>query len=125
MLMSSRQASVGLLGILVIVETTTVDAKMVAHRADVNAGREFALQACTGCHIVAVDQKFAPLLTGAPSFKEIANRPNVSVSSLRHAISAMPQVPSRGRMANPLLSDNDLADVVAFIMTFRESDARR
>jgi len=31
-----------------------------------DAGREFALVACTACHVVAANQQFAPLLTGAP-----------------------------------------------------------
>jgi mono/diheme cytochrome c family protein len=119
----SGRASLSLLAILIL--TAPAAAKTLGPRADVNAGREFALQACTGCHIVAAHQEFAPLLTGAPTFEEIANRSNVSTASLRRAISAMPQVPSRGRMANPLLTDNDLADVAAYIMTLRESNARR
>jgi mono/diheme cytochrome c family protein len=84
-----------------------------------------ALEACTGCHVVAADQPFPPLLKGAPDFQEIANRPNVTAASLRRTIAALPQVPRRGHMANPHLTDDQLADVAAFIMTLREHRARQ
>ncbi len=100
-------------------------AQSAADRANTTAGREFALGVCTGCHVVAVDQPFAPLISGAPSFKEIANRPNVSATSLRHIISTLPQAPSHGRMANPLINEHELADVVAYIMTLRERGENR
>jgi mono/diheme cytochrome c family protein len=78
-----------------------------------------ALQACTGCHVVSVDQRFAPLLPGALDFREIANRPNVTAASLRRTIAALPLVPRKGRMANPHLTDDELVDVAAYIMTLR------
>jgi mono/diheme cytochrome c family protein len=84
-----------------------------------------ALQACTGCHVVSVDQPFAPLLKGAPDFQKIANRPNVTAESLRRTIAALPLVPRKGRMANPHLTDNELADVAAYIMTLREHRANQ
>ena len=59
-------------------------------------------------------------MTGVPGFREIANRPNVTAASLRRTIAALPQVPRNGRMANPLLTNDQLADVAAYIMTLRE-----
>lgn len=100
-------------------------AKKPAERGNADAGRDLALQACTGCHIVSDDQPFAPLLKGAPDFRDIANRPNVTAASLRRTIAALPQVPRRGQMANPLLTDADLADVAAYIMTLRERRANQ
>jgi mono/diheme cytochrome c family protein len=91
---------------------------------DANAGRDLALEACTGCHVVSNNQRFAPLLKGAPDFREIANRPNLTAASLRRTIAALPQVPRKERMANPQLTDHQLADVTAYIMTLREQRGR-
>jgi mono/diheme cytochrome c family protein len=117
--------TVGLLVSLAALGAGNATAQSAADRANAAAGREFALGVCTGCHVVAVDQPFAPLIGGAPSFKEIANRPNVSAASLRRTISTLPQVPSHGRMANPLINEHELADTVAYIMTLRERAENR
>jgi mono/diheme cytochrome c family protein len=100
--------------------TATANCKEPADRGNADAGRELALEACTGCHVVSDDQRFPPLLKGAPGLREIANRPNVTAASLRRAIATLPQVPRNGRMANPLLTDGQLADVAAYMMTLRE-----
>jgi mono/diheme cytochrome c family protein len=99
------------------------NAQKPADRGDADAGRDLAEQACTGCHIVSADQPFPPLLKGAPDIREIANRPNVTAASLRRTIAALPLVPRKGRMANPHLTDDQLADVAAYIMTLREQRA--
>jgi mono/diheme cytochrome c family protein len=41
---------------------------------------------------------------------------------LRRTIAALPQVPPKGRMANPALTDNQLADVAAYIMTMQATN---
>jgi mono/diheme cytochrome c family protein len=105
---------------LIAILASTANGKEPADRGDADAGRKLALDACTGCHLVSDDQRFAPLLKGAPSFRGIANRPNVTAASLRRTIAALPQVPRNGRMANPLLTHDQLADVAAYIMTLRE-----
>jgi mono/diheme cytochrome c family protein len=99
--------------------------KKPAERGNADAGRDLALEACTGCHVVSDNQPFAPLLKGAPDFRDVANRPNVTAASLRRKISALPPVPRRGEMANPLLTDAELADVTAYIMTLRERRANQ
>jgi mono/diheme cytochrome c family protein len=118
-------ATFGLLVSLAAIGAGSTSAQGQADRANATAGHEFALGVCTGCHVVAADQPFAPLISGAPSFKEIANRPNVSAASLRRTISTLPQVPSHGRMANPLINEHELADTVAYIMTLREHAENR
>ena len=102
-----------------------VNAKKPGDRGDADAGRDLAVEACTGCHIVSVDQPFAPLIKGSPDFREIANRPNVTAASLRRTIAAMPVVPRKGGMANPHLTDDQVADVAAYIMTLRERRANQ
>jgi mono/diheme cytochrome c family protein len=109
---------------LIAILAGTASGKEPANRGNANAGRELALDACNGCHIVSDDQRFPPLLKGAPGFREIANRPKVTAASLRRTIAALPQVPRNGRMANPLLTDEQLADVAAYIMTLREDHTK-
>ena len=110
---------------LLAIGADSANAKKPADRGDADAGRDLAEQACTGCHVVSADQPFAPLLKGPPDFREIANRPNVTVASLRRTIAALPLVPRKGGMANPHLTDDQLADVAAYIMTLREHRANQ
>ena len=118
-----------LMGVLFIsllaIAADTANAKKPADRGDADAGRDLAVVACTGCHIVSADQPFAPLIKGPPDFREIANRPNVTVASLRRTIAALPLVPRKGGMANPHLTDDQLADVAAYIMTLRAHRANQ
>jgi len=85
-----------------------------------DAGREFALVACTACHVVAANQPFAPLLTGAPDFMAIATRPDINAASLRRRLTTLPHIPSKGQMGNPELTDEHLANVIAYIMSMRQ-----
>jgi mono/diheme cytochrome c family protein len=90
------------------------------------AGRILALQACTGCHIVAPDQPFKPVFTGPPhppDFKDIANDPNVTAAKLRSHLSSLPVVPRHPGMANPELTSEQLRDVAAFILSLRDKPA--
>jgi mono/diheme cytochrome c family protein len=104
---------------LLTIAADTANGKKSSDRGDADAGRDLALSACTGCHVVSVDQPFAPLLKGSPDFLEIANRLNVTAASLRRTIAALPLVPRKGGMANPHLTNEQLADVAAYIMTLR------
>jgi hypothetical protein len=88
-----------------------------------DAGREFTLVACTGCQVVAANQPFAPLLTGAPDFVTIANRPDVTAASLHRRLTTLPHIPSKGQMGNPELDGEELANAVAYIMSMREQRA--
>jgi mono/diheme cytochrome c family protein len=105
---------------LLAIAANSTNTKKPTDRGDADAGRDLALVACTGCHVVSADQRFAPLIKGPPDFREIANRPNVTAASLRRTIAALPLIPRKGQMANPHLTDDELADVAAYIMTLRE-----
>jgi len=90
------------------------------------AGRVLALQACTGCHIVAPNQPFKPVFTGPPhppDFKDIANEANVTAAALQHHLSSLPAVPEGPSMANPDLTSEELRDVTAFIVSLRRKPA--
>ena len=90
---------------------------------DAAVGRDMALVACTGCHVVAPNQPFKPINTGPPrppDFKEIANRPNVTTASLQRHLATLPTVPENSHMPNLMLSSEELRDVVAFIVSLRD-----
>jgi mono/diheme cytochrome c family protein len=90
---------------------------------DAAVGRDMALLACTGCHVVAPNQPFKPINSGPPrppDFKEIANRPNVTMASLQRHLETLPAVPENSHMPNLMLSSDELRDVVAFIVSLRD-----
>jgi hypothetical protein len=75
---------------------------------------------------VAPDQPFKPIYTGSPyppDIKEIANQSNMAAASLRHHLETLPAVPKNSRMANLLLSSQELRNVVAFIISLRDKPA--
>lgn len=89
---------------------------------NVRAGRALALLVCAGCHVVAPDQPFKPIYKGPPNppdFKEIANQPGVTADSLRHHLETLPAI-ARNSMPNLLLSDDELRNVVAYIISLRD-----
>jgi mono/diheme cytochrome c family protein len=86
------------------------------------AGRALALRVCTGCHVVASDQPFAPVFTGPPAppnFSNIANMSNRTAASLRRFLSTLHAVPPPQQMADPYLTHDEREDIIAFIMTLR------
>jgi mono/diheme cytochrome c family protein len=89
---------------------------------DVREGRAFALEACTGCHIVTADQLFKPVYAGdahPPDFKDIASKPGVTANSLSHYLDTLPTIPKNSRMANADLTPEQTRDVVAYILSLR------
>lgn len=91
--------------------------------SDVVAGRTLAMQACTSCHVVAADQPYMPIYKGAihpPDFKDIANKPNVDAAWLRSYLASLPVIPKYAQMANVDLTEEQMRDVSAFIMTLRD-----
>jgi mono/diheme cytochrome c family protein len=122
--MKSRQCT----ALAAIVASTTwaapvTNAQMKTIEGDVAAGRDMALLACTGCHVVTPDQPFRPLYPGPPfppDFKDIANRPSVTAADLQHHLDTLPAVPENSHMPNLLLSSDELRDVVAFIISLRD-----
>lgn len=86
-----------------------------ARSGSASAGRELVGYSCDACHVVAANQDIRPLVSGyAPSFSEIANRPDTTPEALctflsrQHAYSNMPY---------PDPAPADLANVVAYIMS--------
>jgi len=89
-------------------------------QGNAEAGRALALTACTGCHVVLPDQPFPPLITGPPDFHRVANRTDTTAAALRRWFSSLPTIPPPGKMANPDLTNEQVDDIIAFIMTLRD-----
>ncbi len=125
--MKSR-AFAALAFIAVSVAAPAAEAQTKMNEANAQEGRSLALLACTGCHIVTPDQPFKPIRTGLPrppDFKDIANRPDVSAASLQHHLETLPAVPENAHMPNLVLSNEEVRDVVAFIISLREKPATK
>jgi len=104
--------------------TTNAQVKPAAGNAV--AGREMALIACTGCHVVTPDQPFKPIYPGPtfpPNFSTIANGPNVTAASLQKHLESLAAVAENSHMPKPVLSSSELRDVIAFIISLRTEPA--
>ncbi|HEY4264436.1 MAG TPA: hypothetical protein VGM72_03900 [Micropepsaceae bacterium] len=88
----------------------------------IRAGHEIALESCTGCHVASPQQEFRPVTGDAiPSFEDIANRPGVSVVSLREALDRTHRnkdAPQRTSISTTTsISDVEASEVIAYILT--------
>lgn len=80
---------------------------------DPAAGRIFALQTCSGCHLVAEDQPDGRIAE-APGFREVAERPGLTAQALFAFLQAPhPTMPSL------VLSPEEADDVIAYILSLR------
>jgi len=112
---------------LAVIAAAAACAELAAHAqpkpaGDAVEGRAFALEACTGCHVVAADQPFKPIYAGAvhpPDFKDIAAKPGVTADSLIHYLDALPAIPKDSQMASADLTPEQTRDVVAYIISLR------
>jgi len=90
-------------------------------RAAVARGADIARNVCSACHKATSDQQPWRLPPEAPSFAEIANRPETSLKSLRKFIATthwdMKSTPVT--MPNPMLTDSQVSDVSNYIMSLR------
>jgi mono/diheme cytochrome c family protein len=115
--------------VLMLIATAAAHTEFAAYSqpkpaGDAKEGRAFALEACTGCHIVASDQPFKPIYAGdvhPPDFHEIANKPGVTADSLIHYLDTLPAIPKDSLMANADLTAEQTRDVVAYILSLRDN----
>jgi hypothetical protein len=85
-------------------------------------GRHLAILLCTGCHVVAPDQPYAPTLDPpAPSFAAIALRSGTTFDSLRHFLITTHQGPDNPKgMPNPDLADFQIRQIGAYLLSLRK-----
>jgi mono/diheme cytochrome c family protein len=84
-------------------------------------GRAIALKICANCHVAVEDQAQAPTLKpAAPSFAEIATRPNVTESYLRDFLTK-PHGEARSVSAMPgfLMPSRQADAVIAYIVSLK------
>lgn len=103
--------------ILIAGTACTASAEDHVRLGSARAGREFVGYNCDACHVVAAHQDIRPLVSGyAPSFSEVANRPDTTPDTLRAFLS---RPHAYANMPYPDLGPADLANVVAYIMSLR------
>jgi len=78
------------------------------------AGRRFALEVCTPCHVVAPRQVSPRRFATAPDFRAIANLSSTTAASL----SAFLQTP-HPTMPNLILTPEETRNVVSYILSLR------
>lgn len=88
---------------------------------EISAGRAFALRVCSACHVVAENQRFAPILKPpAPSFFVIARRADLSEGFLREFLSVPHGNKGKSsKMPNPQLVQYQIDEVVAYLLSLK------
>jgi mono/diheme cytochrome c family protein len=119
--LTSAAALAAGLSIALMVSGAKAQDKAEDNKADVAAGHSFALKVCWACHIVAKDQTEQPILSQpAPSFLDIAQRPNLTSDGLHKFLSTHDEtMGNAGKMPNPRLVDYQIDEVVAYILSLR------
>lgn len=80
--------------------------------ADADQGETLARRWCTGCHLVAADQKAAT--TDAPPFASIAQRPDFDPAKIEFFLRD-----PHPKMPNMTLGRSETADIAAYIATLK------
>ena len=86
-----------------------------AQDGDIAAGRSFAGEACSACHVVDTEHQRLPrrIFIG-PGFRSIANRPGMTATALRVFLKT-----SHPKMPNPIVTPEQMSDVIVYILSFR------
>ena len=79
------------------------------------AGRVYAREVCSPCHAVTAEQRSQRTIAIAPDFQTIANTSGMTATALR----AFLQTP-HPKMPNLILSPEQSADVIAFLLSLRD-----
>ena len=86
-----------------------------AQDGDIAAGHSFAREACSACHVVEAEQQRIPKrIFIEPSFRNIANTRNMTATALRRSL-----MTSHPKMPNPIVTPEQMADVIAYILSLR------
>lgn len=117
--MSVRPYTVALLSILFVsmAAAPASRAGSMTPRPDAGKGRALAERVCIACHVVAREAA-SPVAADVPSFPAIANKQGQTMEAIAGRIviphPPMPAVP---------LSREEIANVVAYIMTLKDAAA--
>jgi mono/diheme cytochrome c family protein len=89
-----------------------------AQDGDIAAGHSFAGAACSACHVVDAEQGPPRRIFIGPGFRNIANRPGITATALRVLLTT-----SHPKMPNPIVPPEQMADVIAYILSLRSPSA--
>jgi mono/diheme cytochrome c family protein len=89
-------------------------AQLALPPGDVRHGRDFALQTCSVCHVVAPEQLSPRRVARAPSFSAIANVEGMNGMKLQAILSSPHAV-----MPNLILTPEEASDVITYILSLR------
>jgi mono/diheme cytochrome c family protein len=106
MLTLFASAIFGILGIVTAAQAQDI--------GDIQRGHQLALDVCSSCHAVQVDQKQSPI-AAAPSFEEIAHTPGMTATALTVWLTAQ----SHPTMPNLILSPQQVRDVSAYLLSLQ------
>ena len=96
---------------------SVANAQSTPNRGDPRAGRQLAVHACDACHIVVAHQEVRPLVPGyAPSFFDVANKPDVTAQALQDFLAHRHPYP---KMPPPQLTAAQISDLVSYILSLR------
>jgi len=93
--------------------TYAANAQEVGGNSEV--GRVYAREACSPCHAVTAEQRSRRTIAIAPDFQTIANTSGMTATALR----AFLQTP-HPKMPNLILSPEQSADVISFVLSLRD-----
>jgi mono/diheme cytochrome c family protein len=82
---------------------------------DIAAGRAFAARVCSPCHAIAPDPHAPRMFEIAPDFQTIADTPGITATALNAFM-----LTSHPKMPNLILSREQSADVIAYILSLRK-----
>jgi mono/diheme cytochrome c family protein len=82
---------------------------------DLAAGRAFAARVCSPCHSIAPDPHAPRMFEIAPDFQTIADTPGITATALNAFM-----LTSHPKMPNLILSREQSADVIAYILSLRK-----
>ncbi len=120
--MSTRflRAAVSAAAVLLTLVTTAPASLAESNGVASGMGHDLAQKLCTACHLIEPGQADPPRHIGGPSFQSVADRPDVTVQSLRkhlkttHSNAMIPLA-----MPNPQLSEDELVKIISYLLSLR------
>jgi len=79
------------------------------------AGRVYAREVCSPCHAVTAEQRSQRTIAIAPDFQTIANTSGMTATALRAFL-----LTPHPKMPNLILTSEQSADVIAFLLSLRD-----
>jgi len=90
-----------------------------AQDGDVAAGHVFARKACNACHVVEAKQSAPRRIVIGPNFRDVASSSGITATALTVFLAT-----SHPKMPNLILTREERADVIAYILSLRDRPSR-